>query len=160
MNSQPSVDYHKGKAKYFLESAEKYKVDDPVVAKICAFYAAYHAMRFAILTDPILDKSDDEINRLTNAPGLIQDSRYATHHSGHRYSGRGIGQNQVIQALYPSKAFAYEQLHRASVDARYGSGSLLRESIIDADNACVKAKAIVDAALSPEGLRWRPRSNR
>lgn len=158
MNSQPSLEYHEQKAEYFLESAEKYKVDDPVVAKICAFYAAYHAMRFAILTDPILDKSDDEINRLTNAPGLIRDSRYATHHSGHRNSGRGIGQNQVIQALYPSKAFAYEQLHRASIDARYGSHP--GEVIIDTTDACDKAKAIVDAALSPEGLRWRPRSNR
>lgn len=158
MNSQPSLEYHERKAKYFLESAKKYKVDDPVVAKICAFYAAYHAMRFAILTDPILDKSDDEINRLTNAPGLIRDSRYATHHSGHRYSGRGIGQNQVIQALYPSKAFAYERLHRASVDARYGSSP--GEVIIDAADACVKAQEIIDVVFSPEGLRWVPRSNR
>lgn len=158
MNSQPSLEYHEGKAKYFLESAKKYKVDDPVVAKICAFYAAYHAMRFAILTDPILDKSDDEIHRLTNAPGLIQDSRYATHHSGHRYSGRGIGQNQVIQALYPSKAFAYERLHRASNDARYGSSP--GEDIIDAADACVKAQEIVDVALSEEGLRWKPKSIR
>ena len=158
MNSQPNLQEHRHKANIFLRKANKYKVSDQVVAQICAFYAAYHAMRFAILTDPILDKSNEEITRLIHIEGLNRDSRYATHHSGNQYSRRGIGQNQVIQALYPSKAFAYERLHRASIDARYGS--LPGEDIIDAADACVKAKAIVDAALSPEGLRWRPRSNR
>lgn len=158
MNSQPNLQEHRHKANIFLRKANKYKVSDQVVAQICAFYAAYHAMRFAILTDPILDKSNEEIMRLVHMPGLVQDSRYATHHSGRHNSGRGIGQNQVIQALYPSEALAYNQLHRASIDARYGS--LPGEVIIDVTDACVKAQEIVNVVFSPEGLRWRPRSNR
>lgn len=158
MNSQPNLQEHRAKANSFVRKALKYRVSDPDVAKICAFYAAYHAMRFAILTDPVFNKSDEEIKRLVGRKGLHQDSRYATHHSGHRYSGRGIGQNQVIQALYPSKAFAYERLHRASVDARYGSSP--GEVIIDAADACVKAQEIIDVVFSPEGLRWVPRSNK
>ena len=156
MNSQPNLQEHRHKANIFLRKANKYKVSDQVVAQICAFYAAYHAMRFAILTDPILDKSNEEIMRLVHMPGLVQDSRYATPHRGRHNSGRGIGQNQVIQALYPSEALAYNQLHRASIDARYGS--LPGEVIIDAADAYDKAARIVDVALSEEGLRWKPKS--
>lgn len=158
MNSQPNLQEHRAKANSFVRKALKYRVSDPAVAKICAFYAAYHAMRFAILTDPVFNKSDEEIKRLVGRKGLHQDSRYATHHSGRDDSRRGIGQNEVVQALYPSKAFAYDRLHKASIDARYNS--LPGEDIIDAADAYVKAQEIVDVVFSSEGLRWRPKSNR
>lgn len=155
MAHQSDLTEHRTKANIFLRKANKYKTSDEVVSKICAFYAAYHAMRVAILTDPILDEPDEEIQRLVRMPGLRQDSRYATHHSGRHTSGRGIGQNQVVQALYRSEAFAYDRLHKASVDARYLP--LTGEIILDAADAYSEAERIVQAALSGQ-LKWAPKA--
>lgn len=155
MAHQSDLTEHRTKANIFLRKANKYKTSDEVVSKICAFYAAYHAMRVAILTDPILDKPDEEIQQLVHMPGLRQDSRYATHHSGRHNSGRGIGQNEVVQALYRFEAYAYGRLHRASVDARYLP--LTGEIILDATEAYIEAERIVQAALSGQ-LKWAPKS--
>lgn len=148
------IDEHRTKANSFLRKAHKYRTSDPDISKICAFYAAYHAMRVAILEEPLLDESDEKIRELVNLPGLGRESRYATHHSGHARSGRGIGQNQVIMALYPRESGSYLKLHRASIDARYQS--LIGEEIIDSADACLMAQHLVEAALQ-EKLRWKPK---
>ena len=103
MNSQPNLQEHRAKANSFVRKALKYRVSDPDVAKICAFYAAYHAMRFAILTDPVFNKSDEEIKRLVGRKGLHQDSRYAIRQRHSHMSGYTAPQSMLDMVLLLEK---------------------------------------------------------
>ncbi|WP_346923174.1 hypothetical protein [Rothia sp. (in: high G+C Gram-positive bacteria)] len=148
---------HRHKATVFKRKAEKYIVPDEDVAKICSFYAAYHAMRVAILSDSIFDFSDEEIYRRAKTRGVYQDSKYNTHHSAGRDSGRGVGQNQIIASLYPKWSRDYEELHKLSIQARYvtdNSGEILPSANDGYHLAC----RIVDDALNGK-IYWQPKPN-
>lgn len=160
MPSHPSNDIaatlteHRTKANTFIRKAWRYHRDDQVISRICSFYAAYHAMRFAILSDPIFDLTDEEIYQQTYISGLCKDSKHNGHHSARPDSPRGIGQNQIVTTLYPKWAKDYESLHKTSIDARYVSGREHGEIVLDAHDACCKAQAIVDDALNGN-IQWQ-----
>lgn len=147
-----AIKKHRIKANAFLGKASKYIVSDPTMSQVCSFYAVYHAMRIAILSDPIFDLPDGEIDKLTGVRGLCKDAKYNTHHSAHRDSPRGLGQNQVIAALYPKRFKDYDDLHKVSIQARYVQeykGEILPDTRDSYDAAC----EIVNDALSGK-MRW------
>lgn len=93
------------------------------MAKVCSFYAVYHAMRYVILNDPIFW---DEEKLHSIHPQFSSGFRNHTHHSGSLRSGRGPGMNEIITILYDVEVSReYVQLHKESVKVRYGDdGSL------------------------------------
>src|SRR5690606_3111903 len=84
---------------------------------VCAFYAAYRAVRRVLCNDPRL--ASDAAARAVN-PRLSASSRHVDFHNGH--PSRGPGVNDVVRYLYPEIAAKYELLHRKSVEVRYESG--------------------------------------
>lgn len=95
---------------------------------VCLFYAAYHAVKAALLEDTVFDTIDacQAVNR-----DLLPQDRDTTRHNGRRRtsSGREWGINELVLLLYRPAAGTYEKLHQASIDVRYGDG--LRASITD-----------------------------
>ena len=156
---QKQLEEHRDKANLFRRRANKYiDARDFDVANICSFYAAYHAMRYAILSDPIFDLTDEEIYRKASKRGLHRDSKYNTHHSGHDKSGRGIGQNQIIATLYPGRYRAYDDLHKLSIKARYVTDNK-GEILPSASDAYYDACDIVNDALSGK-ISWKPKPSK
>ena len=96
---------------------------------VCYFYAGYHTVRAAIMTDPIFD----DLSRLqAKAAWLTIEDRYASAHQGRVAKGqpRKAGVNDIVRLLYPDIAAEYVRLHMASVEVRYQEGlrAIHRES--------------------------------
>lgn len=88
---------------------------------VCCFYAAYHRVKCALLSDPLFDNPKSMHGKHMD---LVGDDRYTDRHKGRRNTGRGRewGINELVGLLYPSIRREYEQLHQFSIDVRYGSG--------------------------------------
>jgi hypothetical protein len=89
-------------------------------AAVCYFYAAYHAMKAALIEDPVFDSLTDLAK---HSPFLLLEDRFATKHNGYFGAGvRRMGVNDIVVSLYPTVAAEYVRLHIASVGVRYGNG--------------------------------------
>ena len=137
---------HRMRAIRFLRKADKYRVSDGDISLICSFYAAYHAMRLAILSDPAMLSIPPEISRV--APHITPDARWNSHHNAPTRSLRGPGVRNIVDYLYREYSYDYARLHENSVIVRY---------VVDNDwtpespaEACARAERIVTAALSGE----------
>lgn len=88
---------------------------------VAIFYAAYHRVRAALLSDPIFD----DPSRLARVNiNLQMDDRNVTRHVGRWRWDNGArvkiwGINELVALLYPGIAADYEVLHQASIDVRY-----------------------------------------
>lgn len=110
---------YRTKANSFIRKAEKHLGSDDDVAKICAFYAAYHAMHYALLCDPLFTLSNSDFEKqMKGLKGMHKECNNPTHHDG-RPGSRGIGLNQVVTYLYKDYRLDYLSLHKTSVDVRY-----------------------------------------
>ncbi|WP_298589490.1 hypothetical protein [uncultured Kocuria sp.] len=88
-------------------------------AGVCFFYAAYHQMCAALVSDPIFQ---DEARLTSINVYLTRMDCYAEHHQGHPKRGRGYGISDLVRILYRTYSPMYEQLHSASNDVRYHAG--------------------------------------
>lgn len=86
-------------------------------ASVAFFYSAYHAMKRALLEDPVFDDLG-ELKKLN--PHLTRDDRRVSYHKARRNQGR-FGVNDLVQILYPAHIQNYERLHQASLRVRYGT---------------------------------------
>jgi hypothetical protein len=105
------------------------------------FYAAYHAVRAALMEDSVFG----ELDRLkTHGKNWIPDDRWNSHHQARRGNGsaQAPGVSDMVSVLYPSVAVDYAQLHSASIAVRYGLGL----SGYDADGLAMAFTTIADAA--------------
>lgn len=86
---------------------------------VCAFYCAYHSMRYAIETDPVWD----DPTALANINSRLRPGdRGTSRHHGHFGHESGPGVNRLVLNLYRDLAASYEMLHLASIDVRYNNG--------------------------------------
>lgn len=85
------------------------------------FYAVYHRVQAALLTDPVFD-SPQRLAAVNSA--LTPAERYVTRHTGDRKPGsqRCWGVNNLVFMLYRPHWRDYERLHQASIDVRYKLG--------------------------------------
>lgn len=157
--SRDNLAEHRTKANTFIRKAHKYIAKDPDISKICSFYAAYHAMRYAILSDPIFDLTDEEIYQQTYVRGIYRDSKHNSHHSAAPKSGRGIGQNQIVSILYKKWFQRYEELHKTSVHVRYVVDDDQDEQLLETRDAYDAACKIVNEALEGK-ICWEMQQRR
>lgn len=90
-------------------------------AHVCYFYAAYHLIRHALLTDPLFD----DPSRLASLRlPVLPDDRFTDRHHGRGRVGqaREWGVNELVGYLYKAHSVDYELLHQASIDVRYKDG--------------------------------------
>lgn len=111
-------------------------------ACVAYFYSAYHAMKAAILADPIFDDMT-ELKKLN--PHLIPSDREAPVHKVRR-GQPGFGVNNLVQLLYPSMTKSYEKLHQSSIGVRYGEGFVYPVEELEGISAGI-SKARVDGLL-------------
>lgn len=90
-------------------------------AAVCFFYAAYHVVRAALVSDPIFD-DPGSLSKIR--VGLAPQDRHTERHKGRKNTanGREWGVNELVLILYRPFAGAYDRLHQASIDVRYGRG--------------------------------------
>jgi hypothetical protein len=91
-------------------------------AAVCYFYAAYHLAIEAIRRDPVFD-DPTRLSKLN--PALTPEDRFTKRHHPRKNGahGREWGVNELVLLLYDQKvAAAYDKLHYASVEVRYGTG--------------------------------------
>lgn len=91
---------------------------------VCYFYAAFHLVRFSLLSDPIFD-SPQRLSALTLP--LLPDDRNTERHHGRGRVGqpREWGVNELVGFLYKHVRVDYETLHVASIEVRYAMGQSL-----------------------------------
>lgn len=157
LQDQALIKKHEQKTILFQRKALKNvtpATSDNDVANICSFYAAYHAMRVAILSDPIFNLSEEAIFAQTGWKYMTPETKYNTHHIGAvsngKVSGRGWGQNQVISSLYRNWFNDYDNLYKSSVKARYVedySGEILPAPRDNYDAACAIAQAVSNGSM-------------
>lgn len=115
------LDGHTQRAKRHLKVAKALDSAGDEWAAVCYFYAAYHLIRGALLSDPIFN----ELGRCQSKHAdLLPEDRFTARHKGRRNTsaGREWGLNELTQILYPHISQSYERLHQASIDVRYGKG--------------------------------------
>jgi len=105
----------------FQQDAEQLSAIGNQWSAVAYFYAAFHAVRSALMVDPIFNSPE----RLALFdPNWRREDRQNDHHQARR--GNGIvgapGVSDLVKALYPEIAIEYAQLHSASVSVRYGLG--------------------------------------
>jgi hypothetical protein len=85
------------------------------------FYAAYHLVKAALLTDPVF--GDPKKLAVVNS-ALTPDDRNVTRHTGDKksQSNRCWGVNDLVFMLYYPQWADYIRLHQASIDVRYKLG--------------------------------------
>lgn len=90
-------------------------------ATVLYFYAAYHLVRSALLSDPVFD---DASRLAVYSSRLSKADRFVSRHNG-RNPKNGVrvwGVTELVSLLYLPVAADYEALHQASIDVRYKSG--------------------------------------
>ena len=96
------------------------------------FYAAYHRVKHALLTDPVFD----DVQRLhAMNPTLSPEHRFATVHQVRKSptGPRDHGVNDLVLLLYRDTAGAYDKLHQASIAVRYEHGLVIPlDSVLEA----------------------------
>ena len=89
-------------------------------AAVCYFYAAYHVVKAALLTDSIFD----DLTALRSvSPDLLTTDRDASAHQMRRGSSSDFGVNDLVRLLYPDISSAYLELHGQSIAVRYMHGT-------------------------------------
>lgn len=111
---------HRAASVRHRETSITFKAAEDEWAAVAMFYSAYHVVRAAMLDDPIWMNAGALARINVN---LNHEDRFTSrHHGGVRPSGRVFGVNEIVGMLYPSIQGAYERLHQASIDVRYGVG--------------------------------------
>jgi hypothetical protein len=104
----------------FDSSAEAFFAVGDEWAAVVYFYASYHRVRGAILSDPVFE-SLVELPKVD--PNLMNEHRATTRHEGRMAAGRrDIGVNDLVRMLYRPIYGDYLTLHDASVNVRYARG--------------------------------------
>lgn len=103
------------------ETARKLRSINDEWSVVCVFYAAYHLMKAALLSDPIFN-SNIELAKIS--PNLTLADQHVTKHRARKgdAGASGLGLNEIVSYLYPDLASRYERLHMASVEVRYNGG--------------------------------------
>jgi hypothetical protein len=106
-------------------------------ATVAYFYSAYHLVKASLLRDPIF--TDPTLCSNKDA-SLMMEDRLVTRHHGKRPRGgaREWGVNELVNLLYKPIWVSYEQLHQASVDARYYGGAKASITDVHAAHAAIK----------------------
>ncbi|HEY4212097.1 MAG TPA: hypothetical protein VGM84_11490 [Steroidobacteraceae bacterium] len=109
------------RAVVFKSDAEQLKSINSQWYAVAYFYAAFHAIRSALMLDPVFQ----DIVRLHGFDASwVPSDRFNSHHQARRNSGAigAPGVLDMVKELYPAIAIEYAQLHSASVSVRYGLG--------------------------------------
>ncbi|EFJ78135.1 hypothetical protein [Rothia dentocariosa] len=141
-----SADQCKKKAIENLGEARNLTKQNSKWSYVVAFYAAYHAVKYALLTDPIFD---DFQNLKSKDSSLVPEDRTATRHSKRAGSDQSPGINDIVRVLYRTDCetpiyLEYFKLHSASIVVRY-KDELPPMSMND---SLAYAEKIVNSALS------------
>lgn len=141
-----SADQCKKKAIENLEEARNLANQNSKWSYVVAFYAAYHAVKYALFTDPIFD----DFQKLKSKDNsLVPEDRTATRHKKRAGSDQSPGINDLVRVLYRTDCVTpiyleYLKLHSASVVVRY-KDELPPMSMKD---SLAYAEKIVKSALS------------
>jgi hypothetical protein len=121
-------------------------------AAVAYFYAAYHLVSGALLSDPIFA----DPGRLASANAhLTMADRDVTKHKGYMKFGPGASRTKVwglsdlVALLYRSINPFYSQLHEASVDVRYGTGLRVPLDKLAAAQKLIKDEYAAGTLLAP-----------
>lgn len=117
-----TVPLHKKRAGEHLLMAESLLQARSPWTHVAAFYSAYHAMKTALLLDPVFSSASQ---LAAASPQISMASRLANHHQGNESAGRAPGVNELVRYLYRPFYARYILLHGASITIRYGDGHLL-----------------------------------
>lgn len=131
--------------------AEAMVADSPEWSRVAAFYSAYHAMKAALLSDPVFR----EPTKLAAINAHISmESRLATHHQGNLARGRGLGVTELVRYIYRPFYARYLMLHGASISVRYGDGQTLHTP-----EQCLDAARSINQALNSGEIVHVPRTS-
>ncbi len=121
MPSAPlAVDGHKARAARHLLIGGALEDAGDEWAAVALFYAAYHLVKAALLSDPIFD---DPAKLHAIHFDILGDDRHTSRHHGRKGGPeRSWGINEMVTLLYPAITRSYERLHQASIDVRYSIG--------------------------------------
>lgn len=132
-----------GRADAFVQTARSLHDDADEWAAVCYFYAAYHLVHAAFISDTIFDS----VARLSAVDSRFTlADRFATMHRGRRNDReRKPGVNDLVSKLYPQISFEYLELHQWSVNVRYNDGLEPSASIDAAQDYYERIRAAFDS---------------